>query len=752
MNQVACRVPLVDGAAKATGALRFTADLLADPANAGLLHGALIFSPHPHARVLQVETAAALALPGVHAVYWHGNTPANRYNSSIWFAGQQAPADEQMFAATARHIGDRVALVLAETEALARAAAALVVVCYAAMPATLTPEAALAEGAMPAALKTFSHGDTDAAFAGAAVVIEASVSTPRSHHCAIEPHVCLARPEPGGRVLILSPCQSVFAVQAVVACALGLPPERIRVAKTPIGGSFGGKAEPILDPLCAYAALALQRPVLICLNRHETFTATRTRAAMQGRMRVALAADGRILARDTEVLVDVGAYVTGGNYLPGSMLQRLVRLYDVGAERYRGRAVTTNTLPTGAFRGYGSPQIHALAEIALDRAAQQLGMDPLAIRLRNIVAPGAVDPWQGLDLGNARGRDCLVRGAAAFDWPARWRADPGQGRWRRGVGLACATHINGCYPGFEEETTATLRLRSDGRVELICALHDLGCGAETTMAQIAAQMLGLEARAIVIVPTDTDTCPYDLGTRASRLTYICGEAVRRAGAALALAICRTAGLEMNTASDSLRLAAGQVAAAAGGGAALSLADLAARTAARGASLPSATETYRAGANPSSYAAHFAAVEVDTLTGVVRVTDYLAAHDLGRAINPMLVEGQIHGGIQIGLGYALLEDVAIDPASGRVGGASFAHYTLANAPEMPPIRVLLVEEGEPTGPFGAKAVGEIATVPVAPALVNAVNHALATGLGNLPLTPERVLAALQDPPWLARAAG
>lgn len=746
MNQVGHRVALLDGLAKASGGLRFTADLLADPANAGLLHGALVFSPRAHAVVLAVDAAAALAMPGVAAVYWHANSPANRYNSAIWRAGQAAPNDEVMLAATVRHIGDRVALVLADSAAQARAAAAQVAVSYADLPPVLDMAA---QDAPQVGEASFEHGDVDAGFAAAAVVVETQVTTPRSAHAAIEPHICLARPEPGGRVVILSPCQSVFAVQAVVARALGLPPERIRVQKTAIGGSFGGKAEPILDPLCAFAALALNRPVTLCHDRHAVFTATRSRAAMQGRMRVALAADGRILARDTEVRVDVGAYVTGGHHLPSSMLQRLVRLYDVGAERYHGCAVTTNTLPAGAFRGYGSPQIHALAEIALDRAAGRLGLDPVMVRLRNIVAPGANEPWQGLALGNAQGAACLVRGAQAFDWQARWRTAPGRGRWRHGVGVACATHINGCFPGEDESTTATMRLLPDGRAELICALHDLGCGSDTTMAQIAAEMLGLAAGAIVIRPADSATCAYDLGTRASRLTYICGEAVRRAGAALAQAITAAAGLELNAAPAALVLAGGQVGTF--GGVALTLAGLAARLAARGAALPEATETYAATANPGSYAAHFAAVEVDTLTGVARVTDYLAVHDLGQAINPMLVEGQICGGIQIGLGYALLEDVAVDPASGRVGGDSFARYTMANAPEMPPIRVLLVEEGEPTGPFGAKAVGEIATVPVAPAIVNAVNHALASALGDLPLTPARVLAALPEPAWLAAAS-
>lgn len=747
MNQLSRRVPLVDGVAKVTGALRFTADLDVE----GLLHGALVLSTRHHARVARVDPRAALAVEGVHEVFWHGNTPAHFYNSSIWFSGQKALEDEQMFPQVVRHIGDRVAAVVADTEEIARRAARLIEVDYVDLPAIFDPEAALAHAGLPlreddtptflnpVAGETFVYGDPEAGFAAADLIVKTRVTTPRSHHCAVETHACIARPEPSGRILILSPCQSVFAVQAVVGQALGLPPEKIRVQKTPIGGSFGGKAEPILEPLCALFALKLGRPIIIRYDRNETFTATRTRSGVTGWMRIGFGVDGRILARETYTLVDIGAYCTGGNYLPSSMLQRLMRLYDVPAERYSGRAVYTNTVPAGAFRGYGSPQIHTIAEISLDIAARRMGMDPVTLRHRNLVGPGAIEPWQGLDVGNARGRECLARGAEAFGWTRRYRKGVGRGRWRRGVGVASATHINGCYPGFHEETTALLRLLPDGRAELVCALHDLGCGADTTLAQIAAETLGLKASDIVIVPADTDTCPYDLGTRASRMTYICGEAIRRAGVALARSIRAAAGLELNTPADDLCLEAGAIHCRDDVG--IALPDLAARLVSRGIELPAATESYRAQANPGSYAAHFAEVEVDRLTGRVKVTDYLAVHDIGRAINPMLVEGQIHGGIQIGIGYALYEDVAIDRATGRMRGDSFSRYTLANAPEMPPIRVLLVEEGEPTGPFGAKAVGEIATIPVAAAVVNAVNNALGIELTELPLSPERVLAAI-----------
>ena len=742
MKHISQPHPMLDAGEKVSGRLVYLDDMQID----GLLHARLVWSPLPHARILRIDTEAARRVPGVVEIFHHGNSPANTYNSTIWFEDQEEPEDERMFPQILRHVGDRVAAVVAETPQAARAAAALIVVEYEPLPAFLTTAAALADddrllkdgGAHLAEDKGFAYGQTDAAFAEADLVVTSTVSTPRTHHCAIENHTCVAMPESDGRILILSPCQSIFSVQMVTARALGIPASEIRVVKTAIGGSFGGKAEPILDPLCAHFARVLQRPVGITLDRAETFTATRTRSGAIGQVRTAVRRDGRILARDTEVRIDIGAYQTGGGFLPGSMSQRMSRLYDVPNQRYRGRAVLTNTVSSGAFRGYGSPQIHLISEINMDLTARALGMDPVAFRLRNLIAPETVDQVTGISVGNARIRDCVEQGAEAFGWQARRvPADP-VARFRRGVGMACATHINGCFPGFHEATTASLGLRPDGRFDLTCALHDLGCGSNTVAAQIIAEVMDAAPTDVVFSAVDSDLCAYDLGTRASRMTYIVGEAVRRTAEKLKEHLCGIAALALNLPAGEVTLAGGHFQ---GAGRRISLANLAAWANARGTGLE-VTETYRATANPGSYAAHFAEVEVDVLTGRVRVTDYLAAHDLGRALNQRLVEGQIHGGVQIGIGYALLEDIAINPETGVMKADSFSRYHLVNAPEMPGIRVILVEKGEPSGPYGAKSVGEIATIPVAPAIVNAINHALELQLTELPVTRERVVAAMQ----------
>ncbi|MCP5087605.1 MAG: molybdopterin-dependent oxidoreductase [Rhodobacteraceae bacterium] len=741
MKHISKPHPILDGYEKVSGRLTYLDDMKIE----GLVHAKLLLSTVAHGRITRIDADAALSQPGVLAVFHHGNTPGNTYNSTIWFEDQEAPEDECMFPRVVRHMGDRVAAIVAETAEIAREAAALIRVEYSELPAVFSAQAALAAETAEVDLvdeTRFDYGDTDAAMAESDRVVETTVSTPRTHHCAIENHSCVAMPEKGGRILILSPCQSVFAVQMVTARALGIPASQIRVIKPPIGGSFGGKAEPVLDPLCAQFARVLKLPVRLSFERHETFTATRTRSGAIGRVRTAVSDDGHILARDTDVLIDVGAYTTGGIFLPGSMSQRLCRLYDIDNQRYRGRALRTNTVPSGAYRGYGSPQIHAISEINLDLTATALGMDPVVFRMKNLVEPNATDPTTGIDVGNARVRDCVTEGAARFDWKNRWGQTVGRSRLKRGVGMACGTHINGCFPGFHEATTATLALRPDGRVDLTCALHDLGCGSNTTLAQIIAEVLDIPPTDIVFCEVDSDICAYDLGTRASRMTYIAGEALRRTAKSLKAKIASVAALEFNCDPDDLSFEDRNVLSGHPSDRRISFSELFRRAENRNLEL-AATETYRATANPGSYAAHFAEVEVDILTGKVRVLDYLAVHDLGRSINRQLVEGQIHSGIQMGIGYALLEDIGVKPDTGALNGDSLSRYHVPNAPEMPRIETLLIEKTEPTGPYGAKAVGELATIPVAPAVVNATNAALGLSLTTLPLTPERVVAALKS---------
>ena len=751
MTYIGTRQPLSDGTGKASGSLAYTGDIKLDR----MLHAKFLLSPHPHARIKSIGTAEAAAVPGVVAIYSHENTPAAYYNSALWIADQDFVADERLFSPVARFVGDRVAAVVAEDEAAAERAAALIEVDYEELPAVFDVEEAFAARNVernPDTLAIYEnpisdfvveYGDIGEAFAKAHLIAEDRVTTLKTHHCALENHVCLAATDKDGNITVHTPCQSVFSVQFIVAKALGLPDDKIRVIKSPTGGSFGGKSEPVLEPLAAFFSQATGRPVMIQFDRYESIVSTRTRNAVVGRVKTALDKDGMILARDIQAIGDAGAYRSGGHMVVGAMARRLGRLYKIGSQRFRGWSVYTNTPVGGAYRGYGSSQIHAITEINLDHAARRLGMDPVELRLKNLVEPFDDDPAGGPSVGNARIFECVEEGAKASDWTNKRNRPKGDGRRKRGVGMACATHGNGHFGAFPENAAITLSLRGDGGLLLVSPLHDLGCGTVTVMQQIVAEAVGASPEMVTVPEGDTGTCAFDPGSRASRVTYVVGEGAQEASQLLKARILEVAALAFNCAPQDLTLEENRIRSNYGGDRRMSLRELADFARQRSHKDISVTHHFKPQANPRSYAACFADVEVDTLTGLIKVMDVVAAHDIGQPINLSLAEGQVHGGIQMGIGYALSEDLDIDPDTGQTKGYNLSRYQVLNAPEMPRIQVLFVKTKETSGPFGAKALGEVATVPIAPAIVNAVNHALGTELTELPLTPERVVAGLVE---------
>jgi CO/xanthine dehydrogenase Mo-binding subunit len=737
-------LPLDEALAKVTGEIRF----LADGAWEEALHLKLILSDIPHGRVVEIDTREA-EIPGLVNVYSWQNTPRTKFNSQKWFVGQKGIEDQQIFPETVRFVGDPVAAVAAGDRRTANEAAGKIKIRYEPLPFVLDPEEALHNKVLihspaPAAVLSFESGNLasrEKAFAEAFAVREDRVETPKIHHAALETHAFLAVPEVGGRVTVYSPCQIVYAVRMTVAQVLGLPLYKVRVVKTPVGGAFGGKQEATFEPLCAFAALHTRKPVRLELDRRETMLATRTRTRTVGYVRTAVNREGRITAREVRLLVDTGAYTSNGAVIGAAMGRKLFRLYRIPDQQYRAEVIHTNTPVAGAARGYGSPQIHTVTEINLEHAARRLKMDPVDFRLRNLVRPHDPDLGGGPPLGNARILDCVEKGAAEFGWKEKWGRPPDAGRWRRGVGMACGTHGNGYYGAYQDFTTMTLRMAEDGSLVLHACLHELGQGVETMMKQIVAEVMSVSPGAITIPPADTDTSPYDIGCQASRVTFVCGACA------------------MKVAEELRDFFAGEVAGMLGGDPAeVVLRDGMVWTKSRPEEKRSYGEmaalfqqkrqlefirtlTYHSPANPGSYAANFAEVAVDTYTGLVRVLEVVSVHDVGKAINPAFVEGQIHGGIQMGLGMALSEDLPFDEKTGDPQAEGFRKYHLINAPDMPPIRIFLIEKGEEHGPFGAKSVGELAAVPIVPAVVNAVNQALGTYLTSLPLTPERIVSAL-----------
>lgn len=708
----------------------------------------LVLSPVAHGIVRSVDARDARAVPGVLGVFSADDAPDAPYCRSRIIPNQElSPDDETLFAEHVRFVGDRVAAVVATGREAALRAAALVRVDYEELPAALTPAAALAASAVdihPGGNLLHEYeievgASAETAAAGDGVAVETTVATPRIHHAALEPHSCVADYDSSGKLTIWSCSQGAYGARTVVADLFGLTYNKVRVIKAPMGGSFGGKTEFILEPVTAFLAMQLRRPVLLTLDREQCMIASMTRPATVSTMRSVLDREGRLQDVRIGSDLDAGAYSSSTLDYAHHMTRKVTKLYHVPHYLHQARVVATNTPVAGAARGWGAPEIITAFEIHMDQVADRLGLDPVELRLRNLVDPFDLDPVGGLSVGDARVRECLERGAEAFEWSRRIALPAGEGRLRRGVGVACGAHKNGMFGGYSESSNMTLKMNEDGSFSLEASLHDPGCGIITVMKVIIAEVLGIAPETISAGEADTDLTPYDYGTFGSRVTYVCGACAKTVAEKVRERILQTAGTLLQEPVDGLFVEDGVVRAGRDPGKSVAYREIAAVAGMH--HLPEITSTiaYFPSSNPGSYSVQFAEVEVDTLTGLVRVTDFLAVGDVGRAINRRMAETQFHGAVQMGIGYALTEHLDVDER-GRAGVAGFKNYHMLNAPDMPDVRVLLVEHEGDEGPFGAKSVGEISTVPTAAAVVNAVNRALGAALTDLPLTPEKVIDA------------
>ncbi|HMK91817.1 MAG TPA: molybdopterin cofactor-binding domain-containing protein, partial [Thermoleophilia bacterium] len=644
-----------------------------------------------------------------------------------------------------RFVGDRVAAVVATSRATAEAAAALIDVEYQELPPLLTVEAALAEDAVPIhdggnllyehEIEKGERPDLEGA-----VLVTTTTTTPRVHHAAIEPHVCVAQGHSTGGMTVWTTSQGVYAARTVIAELLGLEYHRVRVIKLPMGGSFGGKTEYIIEPVCAFLAHATRRPVRLLLDREECMIATMCRPATSTTIRTACTPDGELLDFEAASTLDSGGIAASTPDYSVHMCKKVTKLYRVPHYQHQGRVVYTTTPVGGAARGWGAPEMAAATETHMDRVAAALRLDPVELRLKNMVEPGDTDLVTGLPLGEARVRECLERGTVAFDWATRRARPAGRGRYRRGVGVAAGAHKNGMFGAFPEASRMGLKMNEDGTFQLNASLHEVGCGVVTTMKIIVGEVLGLHPDLIAAGEADTSATPFDYGTYGSRVTYVVGECARTVALRVREKLLAAASDLLKEPADRLAVADGAVHVRDDGERAIAYRDIARLSEMRHVPSIAASTTYYAVSNPASYSVQFAEVEVDTATGLTAVTDFLAVADVGRAINRGMVEAQYQGAAQMGIGYALYEQLEVDER-GRSGVDGFKNYHIVNAPDMPDVQVLLVEHDDDDGPFGAKSVGEIATVPTAAAVVNAVNNALGTELSDLPLTPERILGAL-----------
>jgi putative selenate reductase molybdopterin-binding subunit len=752
----------VDGSALVTGKPVFVADV---PDRPGQLHLALLTSPHAHARIRAIDTSRAEALDGVALVLTHENTPDKRYTTAGQGYPEPSPYDARMFDPKVRYVGDRVAAVAADTVELARHALTLIEVDYEVLDPVLTMDEALAEGAPlvhdepcpdawdpehnVAAYSEAIAGDVEAGLAASDTTVEITVETHHAQHAPIETHVVASYLDEHDRLVLVSSTQVPFHARRIVAYLLEVPVHRVRVIKPRIGGGFGAKQEILIEDLAALTTLRTGRPARMAITREQEFVSSRTRHPM--RIRVALGADpeGTLRAIDMEVLSNTGAYGTHSLTVLSNAGSKTLPLYNLAPDvRFVGRALYTNTPVCGAYRGYGATQGQYAMEVAIDRLAEELGIDALELRRRNHITQGGTSPIfrelgegrEGVEqtVSSCELPACIEIGAERIGWATKRGRRHRDGSWVHGVGMSI--HMQGSGIPLIDMAAASIKLNDDGSINLAVGATDLGTGSDTILAQIAAEVLGLPLAKVIVTSSDTDLTPFDTGAYASSTTYVSGDAVRKAAEDVRGQLLAAAAEMLE--ADPSELTVGDERVTGPDGRSVTYEKIALR-ALYGANQHqiAATASSVPEQSPPPFLASFAEVAVDLDTGRLRIVDYVVAADCGTPVNPRLAEGQVEGAIANGIGYALVEDLAID-ARGRSRGSDFGRYKIPSTCDMPPLEVILVDSYDPTGPMGAKSIAEIGINAPLPTIANAVHDATGIWLTESPFTAERVWRALQ----------
>lgn len=723
----------------------------------GMLVGKILRSPLPHARINKIDVEQARRVPGVRAVLTGLDTPRITYG---FFKHRDPKMGDKLplEAEKVRFVGDEVAAVAAVDEDAALEALDLIEVDYEELPAVFDVDAALAPdaplvhdgvpGNVPAIVRR-GAGDLEAAWRAAELVIERRYSTHAVAPSCLEPHQAVASVDPvSGAVTLWSSTQMPFQLRAHLADALGVPESKVRIIKTTMGAGFGSRMEMHApDPIASFLSMRTRRPVKIVYSRTEEFQATRFRHPFRMDCRIGLTRDGRVVALEMTAVIDCGAYLSQATGVASVAGTNPFMIYTVPAFRYEGAIVYTNKPYGGAYRGYGNPQGTFAIESLMDEAAAEIGLDPVELRRRNLHTPGDVSPL-AFRFPTCAQRECLEAVVAALK--------PHEKRPRgRGVGIAGlfgpagGTRVHGNSDGCG----AILKLEDDGTLQVITGGQEIGQGGSTIIAQIAAESVGVPYASIRVENSDTNVMPWDLGTHGSRNTFVAGNAVAGAGEKLRSRIAEVAAELLETSAEDLVVASGRVSVRGASHRGVTIAEVARAAHYRNqGSLLIAEHFYDPpteepgpdgkGNKSATYAFgfHGAEVEVDEETGEVKVLRVVAAHDIGRAINPKGVEGQVEGGVAQGLGFALCEDMFAD--DGHTPMSNFQDYKIPVALDVPEaIETILVETGDPEGPYGAKGVAEPAIIPVAPAIVNAIADAVGVRIRDLPATPEKILAAL-----------
>lgn len=745
----------VDACEKVTGGAKYTADL--EPK--GALVAKVVRSTIANGVVKGFDLEAALAVPGVVKIVTCFDVPDYQFPTAghPWSVetAHQDIADRKLLNTRVRVYGDDIAAVVAEDEISAARAARLVMVEYEEYPPLLTPEEALAEGAprlhdeKPGNLiahSGFKLGELsyeEAAEEEGLIVIDKEYGTQSVQHCHIETPVSFAYMEKG-RIVVTTSTQIPHIVRRVISQALGVPMGMIRVIKPYIGGGFGNKQDVLYEPLNAYlCTLVGGRCVKMEISREETLACTRVRHAMNLHVKAVARKDGTLVARKLTAYSNQGGYASHAHAIVANTSNEFKQIYhDEKALEADAYTVYTNIATGGAMRGYGIPQAAFAAECMADDLALQLGMDPLEFRRKNCMQAGYEDPHTHVKFNSYGLMECMEKGRELIGWDEKRREYVNQtGPVRRGIGMAIFCYKTGVYPISLETASCRMVLNQDGSMQLMMGATEIGQGADTVFAQMAAQVTGItEDRVNVMSTQDTDSSPFDTGAYASRQTYVSGKAVVKTGTLFKEKILDYASYMLKRPMDTLDVKENSVVDRESGEILLSMEELATTaiySLDRSVHI-TAEATSHCKDNTFASGACFAEVEVDMPLGKVKVTNIINVHDSGVLINPKLAEAQVHGGMSMGLGYGLSEQLLFD-AKGRPLNDNLLDYKLPTAMDTPDLHVEFVEINDPTGPFGNKALGEPPAIPVAPAIRNAVLNATGVAVDSLPMDPQKMVA-------------
>jgi len=759
----------IDGPGLVTGKQKFVDDFNMP----GMLTGKILTSPHSHAIIKKIDITKAEKLPGVHAVLYYKNVPRVPHTTAGQGFPEPSPYDSFMFDKKVRYVGDRVAAVAAESEEIAKEALSLIEVEYKILPAILNAKDSLKKGApvihdepdasMPipvpyepekniAAATDVQVGDIDKGFTKADLIVEREFKAHYATHCPMEPHISLAYPDENGRLVIVTSTQVPFHVRRIVAQTLKLPIKKIRVIKPRIGGGFGGKQEILLEDVCSALALKSNRPVKIRYTREEEFAKSRTRHEQYVNLKIGATKSGKLTSIYMDVLSNTGAYGSHALTVACNCGSKTLPLYPCDNVRFKATTVYTNLPVGGAYRGYGATQAAFALECLMDEIAYKLKIDPVTLRRKNHIKSGGTSPiFEKLGegkagvkqtIGSCKLEECITKGAREIGW-SKPRSKPHFpvrqfGIKKRGVGM-CTLMQGSSIPEIDM-AAATIKMNEDGSFNLLVGATDLGTGSDTILAQIAAEVLGCDESDMIVLSSDTDITPFDVGAYASSTTYLSGAAVKKTAEKVkeqiikvAAEVCGGNPEKAIVENKTVKFPDGKN---------VSFYDIAIHTLyLKDQFQIAATESNISHKSPPPFAAHFAEVEVDTETAEVNLLKYVAAVDCGTEINPKLARGQTEGAVVNGIGYALMEEYIFDK-NGKLLTDNFFTYKIPSTRDLPEVKIIHVKSYENSGPFGAKSVSEISINGALPAISNAIFNATGARLTEGPFTPERVLKAIR----------